>query len=144
MQVADLLRGKGSDVATVAPTDSVGQVVEALRTHNIGAVVVSTDGSSINGIVSERDIVRALSGNPAVLLDLTVTEIMTADVYTCSTTDRVEHLMSLMTEKRIRHLPVEIDGSLKGIISIGDVVKCRLSELETEARAMTDYIQHGR
>ena len=144
MQVAELLRGKGSDVATVTPTDSVGQVVDSLGSHNIGAVVVSVDGSTIDGIVSERDVVRALGVATDALLERPVTEIMTADVHTCSITDSVEHLMSLMTEKRIRHLPVEVDGVLSGIVSIGDVVKCRLLELESEARALTEYIQHGR
>lgn len=144
MQVAELLRGKGSDVATVAPTDSVGHVVDLLRTLNIGALVVSTDASSIDGIVSERDIVRAISEADTDLLERPVASIMTADVHTCAPTDLVDRLMSQMTERRIRHLPVEVDGRLSGIISIGDVVKCRVAELEVEAQQLTEYIQHGR
>lgn len=142
--VAELLRRKGSDVATVAPTDSVGEVVESLRTHGIGAMVVSADGSTIDGIVSERDIVRALGGPIAELLAQPVSAIMTTDVHTCSVSDHVHSLTSDMTEKRIRHLPVEVDGALAGIVSIGDVVKCRMEELETETRDLTEYIQHGR
>lgn len=144
MQVAELLRGKGSDVATTTPSSTVGDVVELLRLLNIGAVVVSSDGSTIEGIVSERDIVRGLDASTAALLERPVREIMTADVHTCSLTDRVGQLMSLMTEKRIRHLPVEVDGALAGIISIGDVVKSRVAELETERQVLTEYIHHGR
>ena len=144
MLVAELLRQKGAEVATVAPTDSVGRVVETLRTHNIGAIVVSADGSTIDGIASERDVVRALDASTSDLLEQPVADIMTADVHTCSPTDTVDSLMSLMTDKRIRHLPVVVDGALNGIISIGDVVKCRVSELEVEARQLTEYIQHGR
>lgn len=144
MQVAELLRGKGSEVATVTPADTVGRTVELLRSLNIGAVVVSVDGSSIDGIVSERDIVRAMSDTAGDLLDRPVSSIMTADVHTCSMTDRVDQLMSLMTDKRIRHLPVAVDGALGGIVSIGDVVKSRVAELEVEARQLTEYIQHGR
>lgn len=143
MQVAELLRGKGSTVATVRPDTTIAVVVERLRSENIGAMVVSNNGESIDGIVSERDIVRALRPTNN-LEDQTAADIMTVDVITCAPRDRVDELMVLMTEKRIRHLPVEVDGSLAGIISIGDVVKCRVTELEHEAQALTDYIQHGR
>ena len=144
MHVAEILRRKGHEVATVAPTDTVEAAVEALRERSIGALVVTADGKTINGILSERDIVRALGRSTRDLLGRPASDIMTADVFTCSPEDRVEHLMSLMTDKRIRHLPVEVDGALKGIVSIGDVVKSRLFELEQEARALEDYIQHGR
>jgi CBS domain-containing protein len=93
--------------------------------------------------VSERDIVRAL-GLRSDLLDMPVSDIMTSPVFTCATDDRIDHLMALMTEQRIRHLPVEIDGRLSGLISIGDVVKHRVSELEHETQAMQEYIHHGR
>jgi len=143
MLVAELLRSKGTDVATVTPDATIASVVELLRARNIGAVVVSSNGSAIEGILSERDIVRSL--NPATELSTqTAAEIMTARVVTCSPADHVDALMPLMTDKRIRHLPVEIDGTLAGIVSIGDVVKWRVSELEAEAQALTDYIQQGR
>lgn len=143
MLVAELLRGKGSDVATVTADATVAAIVEVLRSLNIGAVVVSADAATIDGIVSERDIVRAL--NPATELSTqTAADIMTSQVFTCAPNDHVEQLMQLMTEKRIRHLPVVVDGALSGIVSIGDVVKCRVNELENEAQALTEYIQQGR
>jgi len=143
MQVAELLTSKGSKVATVRADTSVAAIVEVLRAENIGAVVVSSDGAAIEGIVSERDIVRSL--NPtAELATQTAANIMTSDVITCKPSDRVDELMSLMTDNRIRHLPVEIDGVLAGIVSIGDVVKRRVLELEYEAQALTEYIQQGR
>lgn len=145
MRVADVLRNKGVEVATVAPTDTVGDAVAMLGEKNIGAIVVTADGSRIDGIVSERDVVRALvDGSPAELLDRPVGEIMTSDVFTCTTTDRIEQLMSMMTENRIRHVPVDEGDGLAGIVSIGDVVKWRLSELEDDTRVMEEYIQHGR
>jgi CBS domain-containing protein len=143
MQVAELLHSKGSKVATVPADTTVAAIVEVLRAENIGAVVVSSDGAAIEGIVSERDIVRSL--NPATELSTqTAAHIMTTEVITCAPGDRVDELMSLMTENRIRHLPVEIDGVLAGIVSIGDVVKRRVNELEFEAQALTEYIQQGR
>ncbi len=143
MQVAEILRLKGTHTATIRPDESVGRAVEILREHGYGALVVSSDRSTIEGIVSERDIVRAL-GLRSDLLDLPVAQIMTTPVITCGPDDRIEQLMALMTEKRIRHLPVDIDGRLSGLVSIGDVVKYRVSELETEAQMLQEYIQHGR
>ncbi|MDB2392381.1 CBS domain-containing protein [Acidimicrobiaceae bacterium] len=143
MQVAELLRSKGSTVATVTSETTIDQIIEVLRSANIGAVIVSTDGEAIEGIVSERDIVRAL--HPSIELSKkTASEIMTSDVITCSMSDHLDALMSLMTERRIRHLPVAVDGVLAGIVNIGDVVKHRVNELEHEAQALTEYIQHGR
>lgn len=144
MQVAEILRRKGGKVATVAADATVAVAVEMLRDWGVGALVVTNDGLRIDGILSERDIVRALGGPKRILLDQTVSSIMTAEVITCSPSDRVEQLMALMTNERIRHLPVEVDGELTGIISIGDVVKSRLAELETQTRAMEEYIHHGR
>lgn len=143
MRVAEILRRKGADTVTVPPDASVNRVVELLREHGYGALVVSSDGTTIEGIISERDIVRAL-GLRSDLLDMAVSEIMTSPVITCGPDDRTVGLMDLMTEKRIRHLPVEIDGRLSGLVSIGDVVKHRVSELETEKEVMEEYIHHGR
>ncbi|MEM7340800.1 MAG: CBS domain-containing protein [Actinomycetota bacterium] len=144
MQVAEILRQKGSGVATVRPDATVANAVEVLRDRGVGALVVTGDGSAIDGILSERDIVRALGDPERVLLDQAVHTIMTAEVVTCAPSDRVEQLMTLMTSRRIRHLPVEVDGGLAGIISIGDVVKSRLVELETQTQVMEEYIHHGR
>ncbi|MGI9598748.1 MAG: CBS domain-containing protein [Acidimicrobiales bacterium] len=143
MRVAEILRRKGTHTETVARSDTVGRAVEILREHGFGALVVSDDGQSIDGIISERDVVRAL-GLRADLLDIPVSEIMTEKVFTCTPADQIEDLMSMMTEKRIRHLPVSVDGVLSGLVSIGDVVKYRVSELEDETHVMQEYIQHGR
>jgi CBS domain-containing protein len=143
MRVANILDRKGSDTATVASTDTVGRAVELLRERGFGALVVSDGDESIDGIISERDIVRAL-GLRSDLLDIPVADIMTKEVFTCAPADQIEGLMSMMTDKRIRHLPVSVDGRLTGLISIGDVVKYRVSELEDETQAMQEYIHHGR
>jgi CBS domain-containing protein len=144
MQVQGILADKGNDVATVAPDITVRDAVGQLRDRGIGALVVSADGRSIDGIVSERDVVRHLADGPEVL-DVEVRTVMTSDVYTCAPIDTVDQLMALMTEHRIRHVPVVDDeGHLLGIVSIGDVVKQRLGDLEGENRALVEYIQHGR
>lgn len=143
MRVAEILERKGTKTVTVTRTDTVGRAVEILREHGFGALVVSSDGRKIEGIVSERDVVRAL-GVRDNLLDTPVSEIMTEHVITCTPSDRIDHLMSMMTEKRIRHLPVDVDGALSGLVSIGDVVKYRVSELEDETEVIHNYIQHGR
>jgi CBS domain-containing protein len=144
MQVQGILADKGNDVATVAPDVVVRDAVGQLRDRGIGALVVSADGRSIDGIVSERDVVRHLADGPEVL-DVEVRTVMTSDVYTCGPTDTVDQLMALMTQHRIRHVPVVDDeGHLLGIVSIGDVVKQRLGDLEGENRALVEYIQHGR
>ncbi|MBV9951081.1 MAG: CBS domain-containing protein [Acidimicrobiia bacterium] len=144
MQVSGLLVGKGSDVVTVSPDVTVERVASVLSRHRIGAVVVSGDGSAIDGIVSERDIVRALAGQGAGALGQPASSIMTSDVVTCGPATTVEQLMGLMTERRIRHVPVLDDERLGGIVSIGDVVKNRLSDLENETQVLHDYIAHGR
>lgn len=143
MRVSEILLGKGNETVTIDPDDSVARAVELLRDHGYGALVVSGGDAVIEGIISERDIVRAL-GLRDDLLDIAVREIMTADVLTCGLEDRTDELMSMMTDRRVRHLPVEIDGRLSGVISIGDVVKARVGELEEETQAMAEYIQHGR
>jgi CBS domain-containing protein len=140
MQVHRILATKGSKVTTVAPDTSIAEVVNELAKHGIGAIVVSEDGESIAGIVSERDVVRRLATEPETLLELPVSEIMTSSVYTCEPKDQMETLMATMTHKRIRHVPVLKDDKLVGIISIGDVVKFRLQDLETENQQLVEYI----
>ncbi len=140
MQVRDLLRRKGSDVATIDPDSTVDNAIATLAQHKIGAVVVSRDQQSVDGIVSERDIVRRLATEGAATLSLLAADIMTADVITCAPDDQVDALMATMTAGRFRHLPVTDDGTLCGIISIGDVVNARVQQLETQAEHLTNYI----
>ena len=144
MQVRGLLDTKGERVVTVRPDTTVAAVATRLAEHGIGAVVVSADESSIDGVVSERDIVRALATRGAAALDETVAVIMTKQVFTCEPSTTVEEVMSLMTQRRIRHVPVVVDGRLSGIISIGDVVKDRMRDLETETQVLHEYIANGR
>jgi len=143
MLVSTLLHAKGGDVATVRPDLSVASVVNRLKTERVGALVVSDDGHRINGIVSERDVVRAIADHGCAALERTAGDIMTGDVITCDRSDRVADLMRMMTEHRIRHLPVVEANVLCGIISIGDVVKNRVDELQHEADAMREYISTG-
>jgi CBS domain-containing protein len=140
MLVSDLLDGKGEMVATVGREATVGQVVADLARHRIGALVVSPDGSRIDGIVSERDIVRRLSDLHTELLAEPVASIMSTSVRTCSPSDDVESIIDLMTEHRIRHVPVVDNGRMCGIISIGDVVKSRMRELEKDRDELMEYI----
>jgi len=142
MRIADVLRTKGAAVATITPETSVSGLLNELAMNNIGAmVVVSSDG--VVGIVSERDVVRKLHEHGVELLRLPVSQIMTTMVATCSPTDTVDHLTALMTTKRVRHIPVVENDRLVGIVSIGDVVKQRMEELESEQRALQDYITRG-
>lgn len=143
MLVSDILRQKGSVVVTVEPGLTVEALVSLLAERRIGAVVVSSDGSAVEGIVSERDVVSALAAKGTAALASTVGEICTAEVSTALPGDRLDHLMAVMTAGRFRHLPVVVDGALQGIISIGDVVKARMGELEEEQKALTTYIQSG-
>ena len=140
MAVTHILRQKGSDVVTVSPSDSVQTIVGLLASHRIGAVVVLDGKGAIAGIVSERDIVRAMASDPAGVMSRTAKDIMTAKVMTCEPGDSEADLMQLMTENRIRHLPVVADGRLAGMISIGDVVKLRMESIEREAEEMKTYI----
>jgi CBS domain-containing protein len=145
MNVHSILGVKGSDVATVRQQSSLAEAAAQLRDLGIGALVVSDDGTHIDGIVSERDVVRALAAHGAGALGRTVASVMSADVVTCCADDSVDQLMASMTERRIRHLPVVAGGGeLQGIISIGDVVKARLGQLENENQALTEYITQGR
>ena len=140
MKVRDMLSAKGDKVATARPDASVETVLHRLKLEGVGALVVSEDGEAVAGIISERDIVRALPDHGAALLQMNVSEIMTREVKTCSPDASIQEVMSEMTRHRFRHLPVEKDGVMCGIVSIGDVVKNRLEELETETHVLRDYI----
>ncbi len=140
MQVSNLLEGKGTMVVTVTREATVGDVIADLAHHRIGALVVSPDGIAIQGIVSERDIVKRLSVLRTQLLDDPVASIMSTDVRVCSPSDDVESIMNLMTEHRFRHVPVVDGGRLVGIVSIGDVVKSRIQELEKDRNELMEYI----
>jgi len=142
MRINEVLAAKGSrDVLTVAPDRTVRELVEVLAAHNVGALVVSGDGTSVDGIVSERDVVRRLDGDGDVLA-APVSSIMSTEVRTCEGPDTVVEVMALMTAGRFRHVPVVKDGQLVGIVSIGDVVKSRMSELEFERDQLDSYV-HG-
>jgi CBS domain-containing protein len=140
MRISDLLRVKGAQVVTVPPDTTVRRLAAVLAEHRIGAVVVSGDGVSVDGIVSERDIVRALALRGAAVMSEQVTAIYTADVHTVAPETELDDVARMMTERRVRHAPVTVGGGLRGIVSIGDVVKSRIGELETERAALTDYI----
>ena len=142
MRIADVLRGKGDAVVTINPEATVAELLAGLAEHNIGAMVVAgPDG--LKGIVSERDVVRQLHAHGASLLSQPVENIMTSMVSTCSKSDTVDSLTLLMTEHRVRHVPVLDDGDLIGIVSIGDVVKTRMQELESEHEQLQSYITQG-
>ena len=140
MNVETILRNKGNWVATIRPDATVAEAVDILHEHRIGALVVSEDGEGVDGILSERDIVIALADHRADLLSHTVDEIMTRTVVTCEPSDSVGDLMAEMTNRRIRHFPVVADGRLRGIVSIGDLVKSRLDEVEFEANSLRSFI----
>ena len=144
MLISEILRIKGTKVTTITPDTTVRHLVAILAEHRIGAVVVSRDGTSVDGIASERDIVQALARGGAAVMSEPVTAIYTAEVHTVTPQTPIEEVMRMMTERRVRHAPVVVDGSLQGIVSIGDVVKIRLGELETERTALTDYITGSR
>ncbi len=147
MLIADLLRQKpaGNVVVTIDPTEPLTELLRLLDEHHIGGVVV-TDGDAIAGIISERDVVRRLGRDGASVLTSTVADLMTTDVIRCTPADSVDAVATIMTERRVRHMPVvdnQADGRLVGIITIGDVVAARLRTLETERRQLEDYITRG-
>ena len=143
MNVASILRQKGRAVTTAAPTATLQDVANKLAAKRIGAIVVVGTRGEVAGIISERDIVRALSEAGAECLSRPVAERMTRQVVTCQEADTLDELMALMTAHRFRHLPVVTDNALVGIISIGDVVKHHVAEVEMEATAMREYITHS-
>lgn len=140
MNVHTILRNKGKSVVTIHPDATVERAVAVLRLRGIGALVVSDDGENVVGILSERDIVEAMARHGGELLAVSVSEVMTCPVVTCEPDDSVADLMAEMTNRRIRHFPVVDDGRLVGIVSIGDLVKSRLDEIEYEAHSMRSFI----
>lgn len=140
MKIQDVIRNKGTEVVTISPGASVESLVLLLHEHNIGAVVVSTDGRRIEGIVSERDVVHALADHGSAALSHTVSSIMTVHVFTVSLDDGIEETAHEMTYQRIRHVPVVVDDQLYAIVSIGDVVKHRIDQLTDERNHLLGYL----
>ena len=140
MYVADILNAKGTEVIATGPTETVAATANLLNDRRIGAVIVRDAKDNVIGVVSERDIIRGIALNGASALDMEVRDLMTSEVVTCKPTDTISEVMRVMTTRRFRHLPVMEDGALKGMISIGDVVKYRLEETEMEARVLRDYV----
>ena len=140
MHISDILNTKGTEVIATGPAETVAATARLLNYQRIGAVLVRDAKDNVIGVVSERDIIRGIAVNGARALDMEVRELMTREVVSCKPTDTIAEVMRVMTTRRFRHLPVMEDGTLKGMISIGDVVKYRLEETETEARALRDYV----
>lgn len=140
MLIEHILRRKGRDVVTVAADDLVTHAIAVLGEHNVGALVVVAGDGAIVGILSERDVVRGLATDGPGILQGTVGDLMTTDVTTCGPRATVDELMTVMTDRRIRHIPVVDDTGLAGIVSIGDVVKTRIGELETEKESLHEYL----
>jgi CBS domain-containing protein len=140
MKVKDILDSKGTEVVTTGADVTLAALTRVLATNRIGAVLVM-NGEAVVGIVSERDIVTTMSSRGGDALGCRVSEVMTVDVVTCAPDDAIETIMSTMTDRRVRHMPVIEHGRLAGVISIGDVVKLRLGEVESEARMLRDYIE---
>jgi CBS domain-containing protein len=138
MKIGDVLKGKGSGVVTMRPDSTIDTVVRRMRLERIGAVIISPDGKSIIGILSERNILHALVEHGTALLALKAEDLMTREVVTCGLEDTLQSVMVKMTQRRIRHLPVVEQGQLAGIVSIGDAVKSRLEEVELEANVLRD------
>ncbi len=143
MNVASILKSKGRAVSTVRPNATLLDITKKLAPKKIGAVVVVGDNGHVDGIISERDVIRALSDHGAQALSLMVSEVMTRTVVACQETSELDELMETMTKGRFRHLPVIEDDALVGIISIGDVVKFHLAEVEMEVSAMRNYLATG-
>lgn len=140
MKIREILRTKGTDVVTVAPDQSVLAAVRILAEHRIGALVVQKDDDMV-GIISERDVLNLVARDPARLDSTLVSDVMTADLIVGVPDDDVDYVMNIMTNNRIRHLPVVEDSRLAGMVSIGDVVNAIRKSVETENRLLKDYIQ---
>jgi CBS domain-containing protein len=143
MFVSDILSQKGGLVFTVTPDSTLAQVAQLLSVRRIGSVLVLEDRETVAGIVSERDLVRALAQHGAAALDMEARKVMTRDVVTCDPDDSIDQVMAIMTRGRFRHLPVVRRGELLGLVSIGDVVKARLTETHQETEALKAYIVAG-
>jgi CBS domain-containing protein len=140
VRIKDVLKNKGgTDVVTIRAEATLAELIETLTEHNFGALVVSDDGRRVDGIVSERDVVRRLRQGPDALEAL-VSDVMTTDVHVCEPQDSLDDLMRQMTNARVRHIPVVIDGELAGLVSIGDAVKARIAELEFERDQLNQYV----
>jgi CBS domain-containing protein len=140
MNVKAILEGKGHNVVTIGPNETLASAINALAEHRIGALVVTNGDRKVVGILSERDIVRVVAKHGAAALEQSVRQAMTAKVKICNESHTINQVMEIMTQGRFRHLPVERDGHLDGIISIGDVVKKRIEEVEREAEEIKQYI----
>ncbi len=140
MNVKAILDRKGRDVVTISPDSHLGDAVRALGEHRIGAIVVTRGDDRIAGIISERDVVRVLAEKGAGALELAISAVMTSKVKSCNEASTVNQVMEMMTAGRFRHLPVESNGRLAGIVSIGDVVKQRIEDVEREADEIKHYI----
>ena len=143
MKIVEVLKAKpAAGVVTIAPDAGVRELIAKLAEHNVGALIVSSDGETVDGIVSERDVVRHLHHDGTVINN-TVGAIMTEVVETCAPDSTLDDLMEVMTRRRFRHVPVVKDGKLVGIVSIGDVVKHKLSQLEFERDQLDSYVHQG-
>jgi CBS domain-containing protein len=138
MQVDNILKSKRPAVLWVSPVMTIGEVAERLRSTDVGAMIVSNDGEALQGLISERDIAQGLAVHGAALLSLKVQDLMTRSVISCSPEDNIADIARIMTMRRIRHIPVVEDGRLVGVVSIGDVLKSRISEIELEANVLRD------
>jgi len=138
MRVTDILRAKGSNVLTIWPGASVRSAVERMASARVGALVVVDDDGKLTGVVSERDVLQALASNGDSAMSMPVSDVMPSRLVTCSTDDALDELMAVMTNRRVRHLPVVENSRVIGIVSIGDLVKARLNELETESQVLRD------
>lgn len=143
MNAEMILKAKGNTVIVTGPETTVAKAVAKMQREKIGALVISGDGKEVAGIITERDVLHGLAKYGAALLEKNVGDIMTCEVITAAPSDDVDTLMGLMTQRRCRHIPVKRDGALCGVISIGDLVKSRLEEVEREANQLRDYIARG-
>ena len=140
MKLAQLIKGKQNDIVRIRANSKIADAANTMTSNKIGALLVEDDGGAIVGILSERDIVRGMGPHGADLKDVAVSELMTKNLIRCSSADSVNEAMAMMTDRRIRHLPVFDGDELVGFISIGDLVKCRIMEVQGEAEALRQYI----
>lgn len=143
MNVASILKAKGKSVATARPDDTIEAISQKLSSRRIGAVVIVGDSGQVVGIISERDIIRAIADKGSAALPMTAGDVMTTGVMSCSESSTLEQMMTVMTQGRFRHVPVIEEGALVGIVSIGDIVKHHIAEVEMEVTAMRDYLATG-